>query len=74
MIEGTGKNKIMEVGIMTENFDEFHRGYTGGVRNAARKILAALREAPFGVLSIEAIERVCFDELDLTHEDLEDEQ
>jgi hypothetical protein len=58
---------------MKHSFDEFHRGYTGGKRHAARTILAALKEMPFGFLAIEAIEQVCFDDLDLTHDDLKED-
>jgi hypothetical protein len=55
-------------------FNEFHRGYSGGKRHAARTIMAALKEMPFGFLSIEAITKVCFDDLDLTHDDLKEEE
>lgn len=55
---------------MADSFHEFHRGYIGGTRNAAKTILAALREMPFGFLAIEQIERVCREELDI--DDLEE--
>ena len=50
-----------------DTFDEFHRGYTGGERNAVRKILAAIKGAPIdgkGTL-IALIGRVCREELDI---------
>ena len=60
-------DRMTEVPFVPGDFNEFHRGYMGGERNAARKILVAIMGAPIDSKEklIELIERVCREELDI---------
>lgn len=57
------------------SLDEFHRGFTGGERHAARKLLAVIKDASIEgkEMLMQRLELVCRQELELTLKEIEDD-